>query len=250
MMLPPRARRHTMPLYAQVANTLRGEIEAGLWSLGQQLPAIDDLASRFSVARATMRQAIGVLESEGLIKRRHGLGTFVECEPREQRWLPLASDWKSFVRMVEPLQPKLILVETAERQPRILDGEGKPATAYQHIKRVHYRDDEPFCLIDIYLAADIYLRAPDQFRSNIVVPLLAAMPDIAIGKVHQALTINGADQEAAERLDLPLGAPVANVRRTIGDQSGTCIYVAEITYRGDVVSLEIDLSPTSDRDKG
>ncbi|HBT42617.1 MAG TPA: hypothetical protein DEB21_11520, partial [Rhodospirillaceae bacterium] len=71
MMLPPRARRHTMPLYAQVANTLRGEIEAGIWSLGQQLPAIDDLATRFNVARATMRQAIGIIESEGLVKRRH-----------------------------------------------------------------------------------------------------------------------------------------------------------------------------------
>ena len=250
MMLPPRARRHTMPLYAQVANTLRGEIEAGIWSLGQQLPAIDDLATRFNVARATMRQAIGIIESEGLVKRRHGLGTFVECEPREQRWLPLASDWNSFVRMVEPLQPKLILVESAERQPRIQDGEGKPATAYQHIKRVHYRDDQPFCLIDIYLAADIYLRAPDQFRTNIVVPMLAAMPDIAIGKVHQTLTVDGAGQEAAERLDLPWGAPVANVRRTIGDRAGTCIYVAEITYRGDVVSLEIDLSPTPVGDMG
>ena len=115
---------------------------------------------------------------------------------------------------------------------------------------MHYRDDQPFCLIDIYLAADIYLRAPDQFRTNIVVPMLAAMPDIAIGKVHQTLTVDGAGQEAAERLDLPLGAPVANVRRTIGDRTGTCIYVAEITYRGDVVSLEIDLSPTSVGDMG
>ncbi|PIW30873.1 MAG: GntR family transcriptional regulator [Rhodospirillales bacterium CG15_BIG_FIL_POST_REV_8_21_14_020_66_15] len=250
-MLPPRARRrHTMPLYAQVANTLRGEIEAGTWSRGQQLPAIDDLAARFNVARATMRQAIEILEAEDLVRRRHGLGTFVESEPREQRWLPLASDWTSFVRMVEPLQPKLILVETAERQPRILEGEGRPASAYQHIKRVHFRDDEPFCLIDIYLAADIYLRAPEQFRTQIVVPLLASMPDVTIGKVHQTLSVDGAGQETAERLDLPLGAPVANVRRTIADRDGTCIYVGDVTYRGDVVRLEIDLSPTPGGDKG
>lgn len=238
-----RTRRQPMPLYAQVASTLRGEIEAGHWAVGAQLPAIDDLAARFSVARATMRQAIEFLEQEGLVRRKQGLGTFVEREPREQRWLPLASDWRSFVRMVEPLTPKLILCEAAERQPRILEGEGRPASAYQHIKRVHYRDNDPFCLIDLYLAADVYLRAPDQFRANIVVPILAAMPDLKVDKVRQTLTVQGAGQEAAERLGLPLGAPVAAVRRTMTDALGNCIYVADITYRGDVVRLEIDLSP-------
>ena len=33
------------------------------------------------------------------------------------------------------------------------------------------------------------------------------------------------------------------VRRTITDRSGTCIYVADVVYRGDVVKLEIGLSP-------
>lgn len=238
-----RARRHTMPLYAQVANALRGEIEAGAWSRGAQLPAIEDLASRFDVARATMRQAIELLEREGLVLRRHGRGTFVESDPRDQRWLHLASDWQSFVRMIEPLQPKLLVVESAPQQPRILDGEGKPAAAYQHLKRVHYGKDGPFCLIDIYLAADIYLRAPEEFRTHVVVPVLARMLDIGVAKVRQTLTVDGANQAAAEYLELPLGAPVAVVRRTIADRSGACIYVADVIYRGDVVKLEIDLSP-------
>lgn len=245
-MPPSRARRHTMPLYAQVATTLRGEIEAGVWAVGQQIPAIDDLATRFGVARATMRQSIELLEGEGLIRRRHGLGTFVESEPREQRWLPLASDWASFIKMIEPLQPKPILVEAAHQQPRILEGEGRQAGGYQRIRRVHYRNDEPFCLIEIHLATDIYRLAPEKFRTQIVVPLLAEMAEVEIGKVHQTLTVDGAGQEAAERLDLPLGAPVASVRRTICDRAGTCIYLADIIYRGDVVRLEIDLSPRTD----
>ena len=241
--MPRRSRRHTLPLYAQVANVVRGEIESGAWSLGDQLPAIEDMASRFGVARATMRQAIELIEQEGLVRRRQGRGTFVERDAREQRWLPLASDWLSFVRMIEPLKPKLLLVESAERQPRIMEGEGKPAAAYQHLKRVHYRDESPFCAIDIYLAADIYLRAPEEFRTQVVVPVLARMADVGIAKVHQTLTVDGANQAAAELLELPLGAPVATVRRTITDCAGTCIYVADVVYRGDVVRLEIDLSP-------
>lgn len=237
------AGRHTMPLYAQVANALRGEIESGQWARGAQLPAIDDLAIRFGVARATLRQAIEVIEEEGLVERRHGRGTFVSCEPREQRWLRLASDWDSFLRMIEPLEPKVLKVEAAERQPPIFEGEGKPAAAYQNIKRVHYKEGVPFCTLDIFLSADLYLRYRDRLRTELVMPVLASAPDIEIDRVHQTLTVNGANQENAELLDLPLGAPVATVRRTIKDKSGTCIFVADLVYRGDVVKLDIDLSP-------
>lgn len=237
------AGRHTMPLYAQIANVLREEIESGQWALGQQLPAIDDLAARFGVARATLRQAIELMEVEGLVQRQHGRGTFVACDPREQRWLRLASDWDSFLRMIEPLEPKVLKAEAAKRQPPILDGEGKPAAAYQNIKRVHYKEGVPFCTIDIHLSADIYRCNREKMRAELVVPLLASLPDIRIDRVHQTLTVNGASQEAARLLDLPLGAPVATVRRTISDTSGICIYVADLVYRGDVVKLDIDLSP-------
>lgn len=235
--------RHTMPLYAQVANTLRGEIESGKWARGEQLPAIDDLAARFGVARATLRQAIEVIEGEGLVQRRHGRGTFVACDPREQRWLRLASDWDSFLRMIEPLEPKVLKIEAAKRQPPIFEGEGKPAAAYQNIKRVHYKEGVPFCTLDIYLSADIYLRNREKMRTELVIPLLASMPELRIDQVRQTLTVNGANQESAELLDLPLGAPVATVRRTIRDKQGICIYVADLVYRGDVIKLDIDLSP-------
>lgn len=239
-----RARRHTIPLYTQVANALRGEIEAGVWARGQQLPAIEELATRFGVARATMRQAIELVEEEGLVLRRHGRGTFVQQDAREQRWLPLASNWHTFLRMIEPLKPRLLEMEAAERQPRLLEGEGRPAPAYQHLKRVHYRDDRPFCAIDIYLAADIYLKAPEEFRKHVIVPVLAKVSGSCIDKVRQTLTVDGANQEAADLLELPLGAPVATVRRTITDKSGICVYLADVIYRGDVVKLEIDLSPS------
>lgn len=237
--------RYTVPLYSQLASTLRSRIEAGQWGVGERLPSIDALGREFGVARATMRQAIEVLEREGLVRRRHGRGTFVESEPRHQRWLPLASDWDSLVHMIDPLKPKLLLVESAERQPRIFDGEGRPMPAYQHIKRVHYSEDKPFCVIDIYLAASIYLEQPERFRNEVVVPILARMPDLKITRASQQLAIDGAAPDVAGHLEVPLGAPVAKVRRTISDVEGWCIYVADVVYRGDVVKLDIDLSPRS-----
>lgn len=235
--------RHSVPLYGQLASALRGRVEAGEWAVGARLPSIEALARDYGVARATMRQAIELLEGEGLVRRRHGRGTFVESEPRRQRWLSLASDWDSLIRMIETLEPKLLQVETAERQPRLREGEGRPMPAYQHLKRVHYRDGGPFCLIDIYLAASIYLQQPRRFRNAVVLPILARMPELEIARASQTLVIDGAGPEVAKHLDLPLGAPVAKVRRTVADARGWCIYMADVVYRGDVIKLDIDLSP-------
>lgn len=235
--------RHSVPLYGQLASTLRARIEAGQWPVGTRLPSIEALARDFGVARATMRQAIEVLEGEGLVRRSHGRGTFVESEPRRQRWLSLASDWDSLIRMIETLEPMLLQVEAAERQPRILEEEGRPVPAYQYLRRVHYSDGKPFCLIDIYLAASIYLQQPERFRHAVILPILARMPELEIARASQTLVIDGAAPEVAEQLDLPLGAPVAKVRRTVADAGGWCIYVADVVYRGDVIKLDIDLSP-------
>lgn len=235
--------RHSVPLYGQLASTLRGQIESGHWPVGARLPSIESLARDFGVARATMRQAIEVLEGEGLVRRRHGRGTFVESEPRRQRWLSLASDWDSLIRMIDTLEPKLLQVESAERQPRVREEEGRPMPAYQYLRRVHYSDDKPFCLIDIHLAASIYLRQPERFRHAVILPILARMPELEIARASQTLVIDGAEPEVARHLELPLGAPVAKVRRTVADAGGWCIYVADVVYRGDVIKLDIDLSP-------
>ena len=72
----PLDRQSPLPLYEQVKRTLQSQILS--W------PADDDrfytdqeLCARFSVSRATVRQALAELEAEGLLRRRQGFGTFV-----------------------------------------------------------------------------------------------------------------------------------------------------------------------------
>ena len=47
----------------------------------------------------------------------------------------------------------------------------------------------------------------------------------------------------ARLLGLPMNAPVAEVRRIFKDPSGTVIYLAEVTYRGDAIHVQMDLKP-------
>ncbi len=242
-----RPTRHNVPIYTQIAGTIRAEIEAGLWPVGMKLPSIGDLANRFGIAPMTMRQAIIVLEEENFVLRKHGSGTFVQRGALEQRWLSLPSDWRSLVGMIDELKAKLMLVSVSDRMPHLREGEGKAAKTYKFMKRVHDRNDRPFCVIDIFLSGEIYMRDPKAFRERVVVPVLDSMPEVKIGKVHQNIRVDVADSETARLLDIPIAGPVAKVRRTVTDLDGVVIYVADVIYRGDVIQLDMDLSPTKKR---
>jgi DNA-binding GntR family transcriptional regulator len=65
------------PQQARVYLALRGMIDSGQVQPGQQLASQADLAARHGVALATMNQALRVLEQDGFIVRRQGVGTFV-----------------------------------------------------------------------------------------------------------------------------------------------------------------------------
>jgi CheY-like chemotaxis protein len=63
--------------YLMIAMDLRDRIAKGNLKPGQQLPASANLAKEYGVALMTVRQALAVLEHEGIVEARHGAGTFV-----------------------------------------------------------------------------------------------------------------------------------------------------------------------------
>ena len=73
-----------VPLYNQLVAIIKRHISAGILVPGDLLPSESELCKALSISRSTVRQAIGALESEGLVVRRQGKGTFV-AEPKVHR---------------------------------------------------------------------------------------------------------------------------------------------------------------------
>ena len=73
------------PKYLQVADILRREIAEGVFRDGQTLMTEEELRFRFNVSRQTVRQAIALLEDDGLVDRRRGSGTYVRHGPRRRQ---------------------------------------------------------------------------------------------------------------------------------------------------------------------
>ncbi len=65
------------PIYRQVAEQIRRQILAGHLVEGEQLVSVRDLAGQLKVNPMTISKAYGLLETEGLLQRRRGVGLFI-----------------------------------------------------------------------------------------------------------------------------------------------------------------------------
>ena len=66
-----------LPVYIQIHDQIKSEIEQGIWKIGDRLPSERELAVKFNVSRMTLRQAIQNLADEGILERKIGSGTYV-----------------------------------------------------------------------------------------------------------------------------------------------------------------------------
>lgn len=69
---------------AEIAATMRREIEGGAYRKHERLPASRTLADTYGVARNTLRDALAKLEAEGLLETRAGSGTYITYADQEK----------------------------------------------------------------------------------------------------------------------------------------------------------------------
>src|SRR5215216_8062666 len=79
MLKSAKIERKTLTQIAQ--QELRQAIIGGTFRPGSQLPTEAELCEMLGVSRTVVREALRVLEDDGLVARRHGVGTFVRNQP-------------------------------------------------------------------------------------------------------------------------------------------------------------------------
>jgi GntR family transcriptional regulator len=229
-----------VPRYLQVASVLRRRISDGHWKVGSKIATLEELEREFGVARVTVRLAIDLLQTEGLVKSFQGRGTFVTKHVENDRWLQLATDWKSLIAPIRDNVPHLLPSEV-QPPPRIAEEDGTRAPAYVFLRSIQKRAGKPYAYARVHIAAHLHARAPKQFSSRVALAVLSEMKEARIARAHQTLAIGAADIETARHLGIALNAPTAEARCVVTDEAGEAIYVGEITYPGEYVRMNIEL---------
>ena len=232
-----------IPRYVQLADLMRQRVAKGVWAPGAMLPSIDKLMAEFNVARITVRQAIKLLALEGLLSPERGRGTFVTAKPGRKRKLVVETTLHDLVEMYRGDKPDLSNIIESDESPILTESDGLAAPKYFHMRRVHAREGEKYCVVSIYIDDRVFGLAPDRLRHEVVLPILTSLPGVTIATARQTLNISTADMEVARLLDVPVNTPIGEVRRVLNAPDGTVIYLGEATYRGDYICLEMDLKP-------
>ncbi|MFF4805791.1 GntR family transcriptional regulator [Streptomyces sp. NPDC001351] len=206
------------------------------FSVGEILPNERDLAARFGVARATLRQALEQLELEGRLQRRRGVGTTV-APPRvgvavgteQQAWPGTSGDDWQAVDCTPAAPPAAVAAAL---------GTGPEETVYT-VRRSRVSHGQPVAAELLYVPAS---SVPDL--SAIDAPsgpararaVLRELQRLELEGRESAVELGSARADDAKELDRLPGAPVLVVTtRFLADGRTAALSVA--TYRADTCRL-------------
>ena len=230
-----------IPLYVQLTEVMRQRIIKGKWEAGTKVPSIDNLMNELDVSRVTVRQAIHQLKNDGLLAPFRGRGTFVTETQVNKKKLLVNTSLDDLVEMYRDDTPDLTNITITDEQPNILEEDGIAAEKYVNMLRVHSRGGEKYNVVSIFIDDVVFQKAPEDFKTKVVLPILTSLPDLTIASAHQSLQISSADFEVARQLEIPVNTPTAEIRRVLCDPKGRVVYIVDATYRGDYIRLDMNL---------
>ncbi|VCU72237.1 HTH-type transcriptional repressor YvoA [Pigmentiphaga humi] len=237
---PIRLQSHT-PLYAQITEILRGRILEGTYQPNQQMPSEADLMAAFDVSRITVRQALGNLQSEGLIFRIHGKGTFVS-RPRAFQDLGSLQGFGTAMRQMGYETHSKVLSLRAVRPPQqVKDKLGLPKGAkVTELRRLRFLNREPISVDVSYLPTQIGVRlAKADLANRDVFSILENDFQIPLGYADLQMTSMLASEDLAAKLGVAEGSPILFIERVIHTRGGDPLEYEELYYRGDGFQFKV-----------
>lgn len=213
-------------VYRQIADHLRQEIASGRLAPGDRLPSESQLIARYGKSRVTVRRALALLVTEGLVVADHGRGWFVRRRPPVRR---LGSD--RFARRREGKAAFTVDMEASNRPfyVDVLDvGLGPvPVDAARRLKlepgteaivrrRRYIVEDQPVELATSYIPLDIAHGTPIADENPGPGGIYARMEDLGMvfERYDEEITARMPTEEEGRLLSLPAGSPVLHLIRT------------------------------------
>ncbi|HIE38520.1 MAG TPA: GntR family transcriptional regulator [Anaerolineales bacterium] len=211
------------PLYAQAHDRLLALIQDGGLEAGDRLPSEATLADQLGISRATLREALRLLEEEGVIVRRQGIGTFVASDhhlesglERLESVLALAARQGMETR-VQDLSVDVVTVDRAVAERLGMDRDS-PVT---RVRRTILVEDRPVAFLED-LVPTRWL-TPDALGiafTGSVLDLLRQEQSLRIQEALANITAVRAGRSLAQRLGVQPDTALLLVEETLFDDEG------------------------------
>jgi GntR family transcriptional regulator len=240
------------PKYQRIADELRSAIQSGQYGPGDRLPGENDLMATYEVARMTARQALGVLQSEGIAESRKGAGVFVRAfRPLRRRgiqrlsgsqWGEGRSIWSADAEDRNLVVDQLTVTEgeAPENVAALLDM--GPGGAVCIRSRRFVLDGKPVLLARSYLSAALVAGSAITQEDTGPGGTYARLAELGYKPVHfrEELRCRMPSGDESARLSLAAGTPVIDICRTAFADEGRAVEVNQMTLDASSYILEYD----------
>lgn len=222
-----RISRGSVPASTQLAEALKAQIIQQRLPRGGRLPSERELIDRSGLSRVTVRAAVGMLQRQGWLVRRQGLGTFV-ADPVEQ-------ELSCGVRTIT----EVLLSCGVTPQVDVLSHQTGPAPQ---------RSDQPLALVTAYLPPGVGPAVEPLLSGSADTETTYAMWERRLGvRIAQAtheIHAAGASPDVADALGLAVGSPVLVVDRTSYTNDGKPLEVVVFHHRPERYQFSVTLPRT------
>ncbi|WP_406137751.1 GntR family transcriptional regulator [Streptomyces sp. NBC_01089] len=249
--------------YERIADELRQSIRTGRLKPGDRLPAETKLAEQSGRSLPTVRDALRLLQAEGLIEKVHGRGNFVRRartlvqrsnsrhqwekdrahQPEERRASTGATEHDTGLTVDDLVFRAAYREITADADIAESMGIAPGTELVERSYRTRYSAEHaPFSLVTSHLVRAMVAGNPDLLdATNEPWPggtwNQLATVGIEIDRIEERVTARPPTAEEAEELDLPPGTAVVVLRKTSFDTEGRAVELSYITLPGDRTEL-------------
>lgn len=248
--LPRTSIRRTgaVPYYAQLADLFREHIATGEWEPGKHLPSEADIGAFFGISRTAVRQALGELAAEGLVRKEKGRGTFVRGPRRTEL---VVQEVRGFLDEMTELGKQVetevlvldLLVAPADDAALLGIPTGGKVVRLDRLRRV---DGEAVCLARTVLPATRFGGLVGQDLSTTsLYEVLASTYGVEPRGGSRLVEAVAADRATARALGVRTGAPVLRMSSVNTDQTGEPFESFTAWYRADRTGFRIDVGPAT-----
>lgn len=241
------------PLSAQLADILREEILDGTRRPGSKLPSESGFQDEYSLSRTPIREALRILQAEGLVISRKAHGSYVREEKPIRRVSAgrHRSNRPVFDESIESQghvpSRQMLQIGRVQLPTEVADLLEQPRHSDAVIRqRLHLVDDEPVSISTSYyplwLAEGTALEGPDAIPEG--PDALIESLGFTFGKCTEIFRARMPRHDEVKRLRLGPGVPVMRVTRTDYATDGRPLQVADDLYAANRHEVAVTFDPT------
>jgi len=239
----------------RIADDLRAAIGRGDLAANAKLPSERELAAQYGTARNTAREAVSILQAEGLVVAQHGKGVFVR--PRTPLMRLGANRYSRQLRNETGLSPFRIEVMKQGRTPRaecrsvgrarppgdVAERLGVDPETESVIRREnwYFADDEPvqvgYTYIPLEVAGDSPLASSKVLGKGSIYARFEEL-GYPIVRIREEISARMPAPDEMRGLAMPPGVPVIDVLHTSIDDQGRNFEVTRFVMRSDLNGLD------------